>query len=124
TKLWNIGRFLLDRVGEAPVQPLDAIDDATLTSADAWILARLDAAIAECDAALGPLRPTTPHASADERAWRPDERYAGLRLNEFAEAARHFVWNELADWYVEAVKARLAPDNGDALDREAARAVR
>ena len=70
--------------------------------------------------ALGPLRPTQPHDSPDERVWRDIERYAGLRLNEYAEAARRFVWNELADWYLESLKARLdAP--GD--DREVARAV-
>ena len=40
--------------------------------------------------------------------WRTDELHAGLRLNEYAESARRFVWNELADWYLEAVKARLA----------------
>jgi len=52
--------------------------------------------------------------------WRDNERYAGLRLNEYAESARRFVWNELADWYLESLKARLdAP--GD--DREVARAV-
>ena len=42
------------------------------------------------------------------RVWTRDERYAGLRLNEYAESARRFVWNELADWYLEAAKARLA----------------
>jgi len=52
--------------------------------------------------------------------WRDDERYAGLRLNEYAEAARRFVWNELADWYLESVKGRLDTAGPD---REAARAV-
>src|SRR6476646_4312169 len=44
----------------------------------------------------------------------------GLRLNEYAEAARRFVWNELADWYLESVKARLDMPGPD---REVARAV-
>jgi valyl-tRNA synthetase len=44
----------------------------------------------------------------------------GMRLNDYAETARRFVWNELADWYLEAIKGRLA-DGGD--DRDAARAV-
>jgi valyl-tRNA synthetase len=52
--------------------------------------------------------------------WRESERYAGLRLNEYAEAARRFVWNELADWYLESVKARLETPGPD---REVARAV-
>jgi len=120
TKLWNIGRFLLDRVGSESIRPVESIDAASLTAADEWILSRLDEAIADCNRALGPLRPTQPHDSADGRVWRDNERYAGLRLNEYAESARRFVWNELADWYLESLKARLdAP--GD--DREVARAV-
>jgi valyl-tRNA synthetase len=113
TKLWNIGRFLLTKVGSDPIRPLDTIPAEQLTRADRWILDRLDAAVAECDTALGPARPTN-------GAWAEHERYAGLRLNEYAETARRFVWNELADWYVEATKARLAGPGGD---REVARAV-
>jgi valyl-tRNA synthetase len=64
--------------------------------------------------------PTTPTPSRDGRVWRPDERYAGLRLNEYAETARRFVWNELADWYLEASKSRLATP-GD--DQQVARSV-
>jgi valyl-tRNA synthetase len=120
TKLWNIGRFLLDRVGGEPVKRLDELDRSSLARADEWILGRLDAAIDECDRALGPVWPTTPTPSRDGRVWRPDERYAGLRLNEYAETARRFVWSELADWYVEAVKGRLDVPGED---REAARAV-
>ncbi|HEY5219060.1 MAG TPA: class I tRNA ligase family protein, partial [Gemmatimonadaceae bacterium] len=120
TKLWNIGRFLLSNLGDAPVPTLDAIAPDRLTRADAWILARLDAAIAECDAALGPLRPTTRDAGADGVVWRPEQRYQGMRLNEYAETARRFVWSELADWYLEAIKGRLAA-GGD--DGEVARAV-
>jgi valyl-tRNA synthetase len=115
TKLWNIGRFLLGNVGREPVQPLAAIDDARLTRADRWILARLDTATAECDAALGPARPTA-------GAWPEAERNQGLRLSEYAEAARRFVWNDLADWYLESTKSRFGPSS-DAADREVARAV-
>ncbi len=113
TKLWNIGRFLLLQVGDDPVTPLDRVSAAQLVLADRWILGRLDAAIAECDAALGPARPAA-------GAWPEAERQAGLRLDAYAEAARRFVWNELADWYVEAVKTRLAQPGAD---REVARAV-
>jgi valyl-tRNA synthetase len=120
TKLWNIGRFLLDRVGDGSVAAVESIDRAALTRADEWILARLDAAIEECDRALGPLWPMLPHESPDARVWRENERYAGLRLNEYAETARRFVWNELADWYLESVKARLDVPGAD---REVARAV-
>ncbi len=125
TKLWNIGRFLLQNVGTDAVTPLDAIDAARLSRADRWILARLDQAIADCDAALGPARPTpaggvSPHG---EPQWREGEHAAGLRLNEYAEAARRFVWNELADWYLESTKGRLAGATATAEDREVARAV-
>ncbi len=108
TKLWNIGRYLLTHVGTAPVTDLDAIAPGRLTSADRWILGRVNAAVAACDAALGPARPTA-------GGWTARERTAGLRLNEYTEAARAFVWNELADWYLESVKGgRLAStDDGD-----------
>ncbi|HJU74930.1 MAG TPA: valine--tRNA ligase [Gemmatimonadaceae bacterium] len=115
TKLWNIGRFLLTNVGSDPVQPLERIGPERLTSADRWILARLDAAIAASDAALGPSRP-----KAGVATWAEAERGAGLRLNEYTEAARSFVWNDLADWYVETSKNRLA-SNGP--DRDVARTV-
>ncbi|MES2521069.1 MAG: valine--tRNA ligase [Gemmatimonadota bacterium] len=114
TKLWNISRFLLTRVGTDPVMSIDALPASALTPADAWILDRLDAAIADCDAALGPARP------ADGRAWTEAEHFRGLRLSEYAEAARRFVWNELADWYLESAKPRLA---GSGVDRETTRAV-
>ena len=115
TKLWNIGLFLLSRVGTDAVQPVSALPAGALTAADAWILERLDAAIAECDAALGPARP------GNGRTWTTAERGRGLRLSDYADAARRFVWNELADWYLESIKPRLAASGG--ADREVARAV-
>ncbi len=120
TKLWNIGRFLLDKVGTDEVARVSDLDETALTRADQWILHRLRAAIDECDEALGPLRPEVEHDSPDQRIWRELERNAGMRLNEYAEAARRFVWNELADWYLESLKSRLE-SKGD--DREVARAV-
>ena len=122
TKLWNIGRFLLSNLGDEPVRPFAELDPKRFALADAWVLERLDAAVAECDGALGPLQPTKASDSVDGRVWRGDERYAGLRLNEYAESARRFVWNELADWYLESVKGRLARD-AEPEDREVARAV-
>jgi valyl-tRNA synthetase len=114
TKLWNIGRFLLTKVGNDPVASLDEIDDSRLARSDRWIISRLNTAIAECDAAFGPARPTS------GGQWNASELHAGMRLNEYAEAARSFVWNELADWYLESVKSRVAADGED---REVARAV-
>jgi len=113
TKLWNIGRFLLSNLGEGALPTLDALDPARFSAADRWILRRLDVAIAECDEALGAPRP------AGGR-WPAAERFRGLRLDEYAESARRFAWNELADWYVEAVKPRLQSEGPDG---ETARAV-
>jgi valyl-tRNA synthetase len=113
TKLWNIGRFLLANVGAAPVRSVDELRDDELTLADQWILGRLNSTILECDAALGPSRPTHGH-------WRVEERYSGLRLSEYAEAARRFVWNDVADWYLETTKGRVGAEGGDS---DVARAV-
>ena len=113
TKLWNIGRFLLNNVGSEPVRDFASLDPASLARADAWILDRLDVAVRECDRAIGPMRPQSSE-------WLEDELTSGLRLNEYAETARRFVWNELADWYLEAIKTRLLTP-GD--DQQVARAV-
>ncbi|HEU4996699.1 MAG TPA: class I tRNA ligase family protein, partial [Gemmatimonadaceae bacterium] len=120
TKLWNIGRFLLDKAGSGAVTSIDQIHPNQLQRADAWILWRLDEAIEACDAALGPLRPTTPLSTPDQIRWTEEERRLGMRLNDFAEVARGFVWGDLADWYVEAIKGRLA-EGGD--DAQVARSV-
>lgn len=119
TKLWNIGRFLLLQVGEEPIGRFADLDASALKLEDRWILGRLDAAIAECDAALGPARPLRNDAAGTPN-WSENERQMGMRLDAYAEAARRFVWNELADWYVEAVKPRLAQPGAD---RETARRV-
>jgi valyl-tRNA synthetase len=106
TKLWNIGRFLLANVGSTPVRGVDELRDDELTLADRWILGRLNAAIFECDSALGPARPA-------KRAWQPEERYSGLRVSEYAESARRFVWNDVADWYLETTKGRIGASQDD-----------
>jgi valyl-tRNA synthetase len=113
TKLWNIGRFLLTNVGAGEVRPMAELTPAEIGRADAWILERLDIAVRECDRAIGPLAPI-------RGVWLEEERGAGLRLNDFAETARRFVWNELADWYLEAIKTRLLTPGED---QQVARAV-
>src|SRR6266550_3686287 len=82
-KLWNIGQFVLGQLPKS-VPALDAIDRRTLTLADRWILSRAQAVIREATASL-----------------------EQFRLDEAAKRCFEFVWNELADWYVEAVKPRL-----------------
>jgi valyl-tRNA synthetase len=114
TKLWNIGRFLLMNVGDGDVMSFADIPAKKLTRADEWVLGRLDVAIREADASLGPARP------GDDGTWSERELTQGLRLSEYVESARRFVWNELADWYVEAAKHRVF---GEGPDRDVARAV-
>src|SRR6267143_282289 len=113
TKLWNIGRFLLANVGTSPVRSVDELRDNEFTLADRWILGRLNATILEADSALGPARP-------ENGKWRKEERYSGLRLSEYAEAARRFVWNDVADWYLETTKGRIGAGGADS---EVARSV-
>ena len=94
-KLWNIGRFILAQLPER-VQPLEALDAKRLQLADRWILSRAQGAIREATASL-----------------------ETFRLDEAAKRCFDFVWKELADWYVEAVKPRL----GDAADAAVTQAV-
>lgn len=113
TKLWNIGRFLLTHVGSDSVETIDSINPALLNRADRWILGRLNVAIEECNNALGPARP-------EDGIWKDKELNSGLRLNEYLETARRFVWNEIADWYLETTKLRMSQPGAD---RDIARAV-
>src|SRR6266536_3450921 len=83
-KLWNIGRFVLAQLPES-VQPIESIDVKALPLADRWILSRLQATVAEATRSL-----------------------EQFRLDEAAKRCFEFAWKELADWYVEAVKPRLA----------------
>jgi valyl-tRNA synthetase len=117
TKLWNIGRFLLTNVADAPEVTQGLPDRAgPLTRADHWILARLDAAVAGADAALGAARP------GPDGLWPESVRGSGMRLSEYVETVRAFVWGDLADWYIEHCKRRLAAD-WDQPDRATARTV-
>jgi valyl-tRNA synthetase len=87
-KLWNIGRFVLSQLPRV-VPPIERFDRAKLPLADRWILMRANDAVAAATAYL-----------------------EQFRLDEAAKRCYEFVWGELADWYVEAVKPRLA--SGDA----------
>ena len=82
-KLWNIAQFVLAQLPTS-VPAIEAVDRRSLTLADRWILSRAQATIREATHSLG-----------------------DFRLDEAAKRCFEFVWNELADWYVEAVKPRL-----------------
>src|SRR5437773_12497845 len=83
-KLWNIGRFILAQLPEG-VPPLERFDRSQLPLAERWILMRANDAVAAVTASL-----------------------EQFRLDEEAKRCYEFVWGELADWYVEAIKPRLA----------------
>jgi valyl-tRNA synthetase len=86
-KIWNATRFALmnldgydadrfaDRIADGP-------DRAELDLPERWILSRVQRVSEEVDAAL--------------------EEY---RIADAAQAAYHFVWGELCDWYIELAKA-------------------
>jgi valyl-tRNA synthetase len=82
-KLWNVGRLILSHLAAPPV-PLAELDRGTLELGDRWILARCQRVIRETTTALD-----------------------RMRLNDAANLVYHFVWDELADWYLEHVKPRL-----------------
>jgi len=86
-KLWNATRFALMHIkkGAADIPA----DETSL--ADKWILSRLGRTVDKVSEAL-------------------DE----YRFNEAASAAYNFVWHELCDWYIEAVKPALYGKKGDA----------
>jgi valyl-tRNA synthetase len=100
-KLWNAGRFILGNL-DGPVRPLagskpNVVQTNELSLADRWIIARCDATvIAATDA------------------------YERYRFNDAANAIYHFIWSDLADWYIEQIKPRLY---GDVAGGDVARAV-
>ncbi len=100
-KLWNMGRFILSNQDGA-VRPLagshpDAIRRNELSLADRWIISRCDETVREATDA-----------------------YSRFRLNDAATAVYRFLWNDFADWYLEAIKPRLY---GEQPDGDVARAV-
>ncbi len=78
-KLWNIARYIEALVGDSP--RTDAVEPST--AADHWILSMLRSATEKI------------HADLDD-----------YRFSEAYETLYHFVWDDLADWYIEASKAQ------------------
>jgi valyl-tRNA synthetase len=85
-KLWNATRFALLKgattAGQLP---------SGLTGADAWIISRLNAVIADVDRC-----------------------YEDFEFAKAADLLYHFVWDDLCDWYVELAKVSLAADEATA----------
>lgn len=94
-KLWNASRFAMMHIsGETA-----AISPCGLTLPNQWILSRTETVIRDAAEAL--------------------EAY---RFNDAAGILYQFVWHELCDWYLEAVKPALYGKDGDAI-RDQTRAV-
>jgi valyl-tRNA synthetase len=79
-KLWNAARFSLMHLDKG----FETIDEKNISLQDRWILSRLDRVIRQTEAALD-----------------------AYKFNEAAGAVYQFVWHELCDWYLEAIKPTL-----------------
>ena len=80
-KFWNVARLVMMNLEGYEPAP---IDRAALPIEDRWILAELDATIADVTADLD-----------------------AFHFSEAARRLREFIWGEFCDWYVEFVKSRL-----------------
>ncbi|HVT34100.1 MAG TPA: class I tRNA ligase family protein [Nevskiaceae bacterium] len=83
-KIWNAARFVLMNV-EGQDVGLDAGAEVVLSTADRWIISRLQKL--EREAA---------------------QHYADYRFDLLAQSIYQFVWNEYCDWYLELTKPALA----------------
>ena len=83
-KLWNVSRFTLDKLGGNFV-PANTVQ--ALSIADHWIISELDAALQE----------VSKHLKA-------------YRFAEATEIVYHVIWDDVADWYIEASKVTDNPD--------------
>ena len=81
-KLWNASRYVLMNLGEDAVNQLPSADD--LTTADKWVLSKLNKLIAEVTENL--------------------EKY---ELGVAIQKVYDFLWDTYCDWYIELTKARL-----------------
>lgn len=82
-KLWNVARFVEDKVGDDFVLKANPKPE---TPADAWILHKLQQSISEMKDIL--------------------ENY---RFSEGADKIYHLLWDDFADWYIEASKTTMNP---------------
>ncbi|MEM1110085.1 MAG: valine--tRNA ligase [Planctomycetota bacterium] len=85
TKLWNATRFALGNLADA--KP-DAVN-VSMSVADRWILSRTVRAVEAADKHL-----------------------AAYDFHNYANGLYQFVWNEVCDWYVEAVKPVIREPEG------------
>lgn len=82
-KLWNISRFISDKIGEIP----SGRQPETFTPADSWVVRELNLALDQLE-----------------------KHMANYRFSEAGELIYHTIWTVVADWYVEVSKAQLNPE--------------
>jgi len=104
-KLWNAARFsLMNMTGFDADGFADSLrsDDRTadLSTADRWILSRLQRTARDVDEAL-----------------------VAFRFNDAAQALYRFIWSDLCDWYIELSKPVLYDDRDDAAAQRRKRAA-
>ncbi len=85
-KLWNAARFSLMHLEKG----YGTIDGKSISLQDRWILSRLNRVARQTEEALD-----------------------AYKFNEAAGAVYQFVWHELCDWYLEAIKPTLYDKTGD-----------
>ena len=82
-KLWNIARYIEDKAKQTKVTDETVVNAKPQTIADHWILAKLD----QARAAL-------------------DNHIQNYRFAEAVDTIYHAIWDDLADWYIEASKVK------------------
>ncbi|MEZ6192406.1 MAG: valine--tRNA ligase [Phycisphaerales bacterium] len=83
-KLWNATRFALSNIEEATAPAPGGNDTGEPSLADKWITARAIEAVQAADKALG-----------------------SYDFHNYAQSLYGFIWNDLCDWYIEAVKGTV-----------------
>lgn len=78
-KLWNVARFIEDKIGDTKVQPSAPKPQS---EADHWLLSKL-------------------HQAVESMSLHLDE----YRFSEASDIVYHLVWDDVADWYIEASKS-------------------
>jgi valyl-tRNA synthetase len=86
-KLWNIARFVQNTLGEDYQPTANQLDDTPSSLAEHWVIEQLEAAKRKVDSDI--------------------KRY---RFAEAAEEVYRVIWNDVADWYIEASKLGMSPD--------------
>ncbi|MDR0590992.1 MAG: valine--tRNA ligase [Candidatus Nomurabacteria bacterium] len=86
-KLWNIARFVQDALGDDFKPTESKVDDIPASLAENWLVGRLEASKRKIDADI-----------------------KNYRFAEAAEEVYRVIWNDVADWYIEASKLGKSPD--------------